>query len=84
MRQQAISWLCGLMLAAAPFGADLRAQSLEGVLMPGQVVKGHAKWESDCRKCHVPFDKAAQQRLCADCHKKIAATSAITPASMAA
>jgi hypothetical protein len=73
MRLRSFLWACGLALAASPFGAGPRAQSLEGVLMPGNVVSGHAKWESDCRKCHVPFDKAAQQRLCADCHKKIAA-----------
>lgn len=49
------------------------AQSLEGVLMPGAVIEGHAKYESDCRKCHIPFNRAAQDGLCLDCHKEVAA-----------
>ncbi|THJ11764.1 MAG: cytochrome C [Nitrospira sp. CG24C] len=47
------------------------ADSLESALMPGQVIQGHAKWEEDCAKCHKRFDKAAQTRLCQDCHKDI-------------
>lgn len=46
------------------------ADSLESALMPGQVIQGHAKWEDDCAKCHKRFDKAAQTRLCLDCHKE--------------
>ena len=48
------------------------AQSLEGVLMPGKVITGHAKVEDQCVKCHIRFDKAAQDRLCLDCHKDVA------------
>jgi hypothetical protein len=48
------------------------AQSLEGVLMPGKVISGHAKLEADCSQCHVRFDRAAQDRLCLDCHKDVA------------
>jgi hypothetical protein len=61
----------GLLLSAA--WVDLAgAQSLEGVLMPGPVIRGHAKLEGDCANCHVKFDKAAQDRLCLDCHKPVA------------
>jgi hypothetical protein len=56
-----------LLLAAGTAGA----QSLEGVLMPGPVIDGHAKVEGECRKCHVPFDRAAQDMLCRDCHKEV-------------
>ena len=49
------------------------AQSLEGALMPGPVIAGHAKLEADCGNCHVRFDRAAQDRLCMDCHKPVAA-----------
>ena len=52
--------------------APVAAQSLEGVLMPGKVIEGHAKFEGDCRNCHVLLDKAAQDRLCLDCHKDVA------------
>lgn len=41
--------------------------------MPGPVIQGHAKYEGECRKCHVPFERAAQDGLCRDCHKEVAA-----------
>lgn len=41
--------------------------------MPGPVIQGHAKVEEDCRRCHVPFDRAAQNGLCLECHKETAA-----------
>lgn len=46
--------------------------SLESALMPGKVIKGHAKLEAECKNCHVRFNKAAQTRLCLDCHKDAA------------
>jgi hypothetical protein len=61
----------GLFLLAAWFDTA-GAQSLEGVLMPGPLIRGHAKLEGDCANCHVKFDKAAQDRLCLDCHKPVA------------
>jgi hypothetical protein len=48
------------------------AESLEKVLMPGEVIQAHAKYEHECAKCHQMFDKNAQIRLCLDCHKEIA------------
>lgn len=54
----------------AVVAAAAGAQSLEGVLMPGEVIAGHAKLEQDCAKCHVRFNKAAQDGLCLDCHKE--------------
>lgn len=62
-----------LLVMAGLAPAWAQAQSLEGVLMPGPVVAGHAKLEQDCRKCHVPFKKDAQPALCLDCHKETAA-----------
>jgi hypothetical protein len=41
------------------------------VLSPGKLIQGHAKWDEDCKACHVKFDRAAQDRLCMDCHKDI-------------
>ena len=46
-------------------------QSLESVLAPGPVIQGHAKAESECRNCHMPFKRAAQDGLCLDCHKEV-------------
>jgi hypothetical protein len=63
----------GCLLFGAFFWATASAQSLEGVLMPGKVIAGHAKYEGDCGSCHVRFDRAAQDRLCRDCHKPVGA-----------
>jgi len=51
--------------------APALAQNIESVLRPGDVISGHAKWEEECSKCHVRFDRAAQDRLCMDCHKDV-------------
>jgi hypothetical protein len=60
-------------LLAASIGAAQAAPSLEGALMPGPVITGHAKLENDCANCHERFNKAGQDRLCIDCHKPVAA-----------
>jgi hypothetical protein len=57
------------LLVAASSAAP--AQTIESVLRPGDVIAGHAKWEEDCAQCHVRFDRAAQDRLCMDCHKDV-------------
>ncbi|MFZ2651517.1 MAG: cytochrome c3 family protein [Burkholderiaceae bacterium] len=41
------------------------------MLLPGPVIQAHAKWEADCKVCHVRFDRDAQSGLCMDCHKDI-------------
>jgi hypothetical protein len=62
-------------LLALLLGLGLRtaasAQGIESVIRPGEVIQGHAKWEEECAKCHVRFDRAAQDRLCMDCHKEV-------------
>ncbi|MBI5658316.1 MAG: cytochrome C [Nitrosomonadales bacterium] len=47
------------------------AGSVNDLLSPGKVIRGHARYESDCAKCHKRFDKAAQSGLCGDCHKEV-------------
>jgi hypothetical protein len=64
-------WVMTLLVCAAMLPAA--ANTLEGVLMPGKVIAGHAKYEDDCAKCHVKFNKAAQDGVCLDCHKAVAA-----------
>jgi hypothetical protein len=56
------------MCAMVPAFAD----SVNGLLLPGKLIEGHAKYESDCDNCHKQFDKAAQSDLCKNCHKDIA------------
>jgi len=58
----------GAILAGA--GAA-QAASLEGVLSPGDLIQGHAKAESDCNNCHLPFQKTGQDELCVKCHKEV-------------
>ena len=73
MRMNALGRAPALLLAALALSALVaRAQSLEGVLMPGKVIEGHAKLEGECRNCHVLLNKSAQDRLCLDCHKDLA------------
>ncbi|MEP7298493.1 MAG: cytochrome c3 family protein [Burkholderiales bacterium] len=59
--------LVGLGFAAS--GA--RAQALESVLAPGKLIQAHAKLDEQCTKCHVKFDRNAQDGLCVDCHKDV-------------
>lgn len=49
------------------------ADAIETLVMPGQVIEGHAKYESECSNCHKVFSKHGQDDLCLDCHKKIRA-----------
>ena len=64
-------WIAALALGLMP--APAAAQSLEGVLAPGEVITGHVKLESECRACHQPFNRQAQTQLCVACHKEIGA-----------
>ena len=49
------------------------AQDVETVLMPGEVIAGHADLESECTSCHVMFDKSGQRQRCMACHEDVAA-----------
>jgi Class III cytochrome C family len=60
-----LAWLLGLATLTAG------AQGIESVMSPGKVIQGHAKFEDDCKQCHVKFDRKAQDGLCTDCHKDI-------------
>lgn len=63
-------------LLLATFSLPVTPDGLETLVMPGKVIQGHADVESNCKKCHVPFDKSAQSKLCLGCHDKIAADRA--------
>jgi len=69
-RSNPFRWLFALLLTVAVLAPAL-AQNVESVLRPGDLIQGHAKWEEECSKCHVRFDRAAQDRLCMDCHKEV-------------
>jgi len=56
------------LLLPAPVAADVTQ-----LVMPGPLIEGHAKLESDCNRCHKLFSKELQRNLCLDCHKLVAA-----------
>ncbi len=58
--------LCGL-------SGPVAAQSIETVISPGTLIKDHAKYDDDCKQCHVRFDRKAQDGRCMDCHKEVGA-----------
>ncbi len=48
------------------------ATPLTDLMKPGDVIEGHAEFESECASCHQKFSKDSQSRLCLDCHEDIA------------
>lgn len=52
--------------------ASAEAFTLEKAVMPGELSSAHAKYESDCEKCHTPFSREVQNSLCLKCHDKVA------------
>jgi hypothetical protein len=48
------------------------AVDLKTLIMPGNVIEGHADIESDCENCHVAFSREKQRPLCEACHKDVA------------
>lgn len=47
------------------------AQTVESLVMPGPVVRGHAETETECSACHKPFARSEQNALCRDCHDDV-------------
>lgn len=67
-----LGWMVTIILLG--FVHEVAAQNaVERLVTPGDVIKGHEKIEKDCTSCHKPFSGAAQDGLCLDCHKKVAA-----------
>lgn len=62
-----------VLVALAGSGTShAQANLFERLVMPGDVIAGHAKVEGDCKQCHEPFRKRTQDQLCTACHKDIA------------
>lgn len=45
--------------------------ALDKMVMPGEVIQDHSKFESSCSKCHVVFRKNAQDKACVQCHDHV-------------
>lgn len=59
-----------ISVAFVLFAVPMQGQANK-LLMPGDVIQGHAKEEEFCEKCHKKFDKGAQSNMCKDCHKEV-------------
>ncbi len=64
--------LAVLLTVAGALAPAALADTVETLVMPGKVIQGHVKYESECKNCHEPFNKAGQTKLCMDCHKDVA------------
>lgn len=51
--------------------SDASARRIESLVMPDALISGHAKYEEECERCHLPFSKRSQSELCRDCHEKV-------------
>jgi len=63
--------LIGLLFSGTVFAG---VSALEKLVMPGEVIQGHAKFESECAECHgeESFSQSDQSSFCLDCHEKVA------------
>jgi len=69
MTQRAI--LSGLVLMLSMLTVDNAYAQLESLVMPGDVISGHADIEKECDSCHVKFDREKQIELCVGCHEEV-------------
>lgn len=65
--------LAALIAAASLCGGfgTAGAGDFEKLIMPGDLVRSHAEFESDCSRCHKAFRLAHQDALCLDCHDEV-------------
>ena len=60
-----------LFLIGISFFHQAYALRIERLVMPGDLIQGHKKFEDECEKCHLNFTKTAQTELCRDCHEEV-------------
>ena len=59
------------MVALTLIATNANAQ-VKTLIMPGDVIEGHAEYEAECSSCHEAFDRSKQRALCLDCHEDVA------------
>lgn len=70
--KSAVLYLLVLPMLFLSAAMEVHASGIESLIMPGELIEGHAKYEDECEKCHRPFSKKSQNVLCLDCHEKVA------------
>jgi len=60
-----------ILLALSIFCQGADALRIERLIMPGDLIQGHKKFEDACEKCHVDYTKEEQTGLCRECHEKV-------------
>jgi len=57
-----------ILLQSFILSSSAEAGKLDLLLMPGQLISGHAKFEERCENCHEKLKKANQSGRCLGCH----------------
>jgi hypothetical protein len=72
MRRELIALRALLALTVLLFAQPaFSSNTLEKLMMPGELSSAHAKLEADCGNCHKVLEKRAQSPLCLSCHKDV-------------
>ena len=61
-------FLMTIAMAAAMFGSTASYAQIETLVMPGEVIEGHAELEAECSNCHKAFDRARQRATTGQIH----------------
>ncbi len=61
-----------ILMTALLLTTEEAIAQLETLVMPGDVIEGHAEIEADCDNCHASFARDKQRALCMDCHEEVA------------
>ncbi|MBL3600932.1 MAG: hypothetical protein JMN25_13885 [gamma proteobacterium endosymbiont of Lamellibrachia anaximandri] len=56
------------MFALVPNATVQAFGVFDRLLMPGDVIEGHAAFEDECEKCHEKLEQKRQSQLCLGCH----------------
>lgn len=59
------------MILAAGFADNVRSQTLESLVSPGDLAAAHADLQTECSACHQRFERGRQRQLCIECHEDV-------------
>jgi len=64
-------YLAGIAMTLLFAISERATAQIETLVMPGDVIEGHADLEAECSSCHQAFQRSKQRALCLDCHEDI-------------